>query len=731
MPEGQLRARPGGDLPLARAEVQRAPRRRSARAREHVREHGAKPPPAYLQSAGYPGAARARARRRATTTPTTARATCPTQELLPDGRRGRALLRARRRRGGAARAPGGDPPGARAVDARARRGGDRSRSHSSSPSARPPASGWARWRWPRPRDVAAAVDEAASGAAAVGEAAPRRPRALHGPRRAGGHRRVRRAGRPHRRRAGPAARRGRGHGAAARGRDAAVAGRARPAASWPASGSRFSRTQHPVKRGRWSYEPLGVVGVLGPAAEPFATPLGDVAVALMAGNGVVLKPSPHVPLCGERIARVFARAGLPEGLLRVVHGHADAGARARRRARCAQVRFTGSARARAARSARRARAASSAACSTLGGNDAMLVLADANVPRAVARRGVGGVRQRRASAAAAVERALVRARGPRPLPRRASSQAARGAARRRPAPTRRRRSARSSPASALERVRALVDEAVAAGATLHCGGAASRATALLRAGRAHRRDAGDAPRARGGARARCSSVEAVDTEEEAIARGQRGDARARRVGVDGRPLQGRAHRPRAARRDGVDERPPRGALGARRSRGAASAARASAAPAARSRCARAPSRASSPGTRRSAARCGGFPTTRRSSAPRAPSPACAARATATASARGAATASRCCASRAAGCGRCAAVRPLARARRGRAPRAACRTAWETEPSSALPTRPSPRVPITSRSWRPSRSALEDHLRGLAGGRRCSSPRRRRAARRSA
>jgi succinate-semialdehyde dehydrogenase / glutarate-semialdehyde dehydrogenase len=63
---------------------------------------------------------------------------------------------------------------------------------------------------------------------------------------------------------------------------------------------RFARTQHPVKRGRWTYEPLGVVGVLGPATEPFATPLGDVAVALMAGNGVVLKPSPHVPLCASR-----------------------------------------------------------------------------------------------------------------------------------------------------------------------------------------------------------------------------------------------------------------------------------------------------------------------------------------------------------------------------------------------------------------------------------------------
>src|SRR5205814_10562056 len=40
---------------------------------------------------------------------------------------------------------------------------------------------------------------------------------------------------------------------------------------------RFARALYPVKRGRWAYEPLGVVAVLGPAAEPFATPLGDVA----------------------------------------------------------------------------------------------------------------------------------------------------------------------------------------------------------------------------------------------------------------------------------------------------------------------------------------------------------------------------------------------------------------------------------------------------------------------
>src|SRR4051794_17381602 len=143
----------------------------------------------------------------------------------------------------------------------------------------------------------------------------------------------------------------------------------------------FSRTQHPVKRGRWTYEPLGVVAVLGPATEPFATPLGDIAVALMAGNGVVLKPSPHVPLCAERIARVFARAGLPEGLLQVVHGHTDTGA-ALVAAPVDQVRFTGSSRAGRAVGEACARGLKRAVLE-LDGKDAMLVLADANVPRAV------------------------------------------------------------------------------------------------------------------------------------------------------------------------------------------------------------------------------------------------------------------------------------------------------------------------------------------------------------
>jgi acyl-CoA reductase-like NAD-dependent aldehyde dehydrogenase len=227
---------------------------------------------------------------------------------------------------------------------------------------------------------------------------------------------------------------------------------------------RFARTQHPVKRGRWSYEPLGVVGVLGPATEPFATPLGDVAVALMAGNGVVLKPSPHVPLCAERIARVFARAGLPEGLLHVVHGHTDAGA-ALVSAPVDQIRFTGSP--RAGREV-------GAACASglkrsvleLDGKDAMLVLANANVPRAVrgaawaafANAGQCGGSVKRALCVAAVHDRFL-----------AGVSAAAGAL---PIGDPRDPSTSVGPLVSrdrADRVRALIDEAVSAGAILHCG----------------------------------------------------------------------------------------------------------------------------------------------------------------------------------------------------------------------------------------------------------------------
>ncbi|HMJ33870.1 MAG TPA: aldehyde dehydrogenase family protein [Baekduia sp.] len=230
----------------------------------------------------------------------------------------------------------------------------------------------------------------------------------------------------------------------------------------------LSRVLHPLTRARWTYEPLGVVAVLGPAAEPFATPLGDVAVALMAGNGVVLKPSPHAALAGDRIGRVFARAGLPEGLLHVLHGHAGTGA-ALVEAAVAQVRFTGSARAGAkvleacARDVKRAVA-------ELGGQDAAIVCGDANVARAVegiawgafANAGQSGgsierVYVLRAVADRFLEDLLARTRGLRvgdPADPDTDVGPLVGGER-------------------LGRVTELLDEAVAQGAVLHCGGPVS------------------------------------------------------------------------------------------------------------------------------------------------------------------------------------------------------------------------------------------------------------------
>ncbi len=66
-----------------------------------------------------------------------------------------------------------------------------------------------------------------------------------------------------------------------------------------------------TKRSSFTYDPLGVVAVIAPWNFPWTVPLQEVAMALMAGNGVVLKPASLTPLTGELIAEVFARAGVP------------------------------------------------------------------------------------------------------------------------------------------------------------------------------------------------------------------------------------------------------------------------------------------------------------------------------------------------------------------------------------------------------------------------------------
>jgi len=137
-----------------------------------------------------------------------------------------------------------------------------------------------------------------------------------------------------------------------------------------------------AKRARIAYEPYGVVGVIGAGSAPFAQPLGQIAGALLAGNGVVFKPAARACLAGERIARVLGRAGLPEGLVRIAHGGAEVGV-ALARAPLDKVLFTGSP-AVGRTVARECVSREKEVTVELGGKDAMLVLADANLPRAVA-----------------------------------------------------------------------------------------------------------------------------------------------------------------------------------------------------------------------------------------------------------------------------------------------------------------------------------------------------------
>jgi succinate-semialdehyde dehydrogenase/glutarate-semialdehyde dehydrogenase len=219
-----------------------------------------------------------------------------------------------------------------------------------------------------------------------------------------------------------------------------------------------------TKRSAFVYEPLGVIGIISPWNYPWSIPLGEVALALVAGNGVVLKPASLTPLIGERIAEVFARAGVPEGLVRVVHGPGTGAALAE--SSVAKVFFTGSVetgRSVAEACARRLKGS----VLELGGKDPMIVLDDAHLEHAIAGAVWGGFANA-GQTCSGIERVYVM----RSVADRFLEGVIAGA----------RRLRVGDPMSweteigpmvagdQMEIVRGLVDDAVAAGATLHCGG---------------------------------------------------------------------------------------------------------------------------------------------------------------------------------------------------------------------------------------------------------------------
>jgi succinate-semialdehyde dehydrogenase/glutarate-semialdehyde dehydrogenase len=135
------------------------------------------------------------------------------------------------------------------------------------------------------------------------------------------------------------------------------------------------------KSAHFEYEPIGVVGVIAPWNYPWSIPFGEVAIALMAGNGVVLKPSELTPLIGERIQWVFERAGLPEGIVRVAQGDGEVG-NALVQSSAEKIFFTGSV--EVGRLVGAACGERMKGCVLeLGGKDPMIVCSDANLSNAI------------------------------------------------------------------------------------------------------------------------------------------------------------------------------------------------------------------------------------------------------------------------------------------------------------------------------------------------------------
>jgi len=129
--------------------------------------------------------------------------------------------------------------------------------------------------------------------------------------------------------------------------------------------------------------PVGVVGVVTPWNNPIAIPVGKLAPALGFGNGVVWKPAPHAPGCAQLLLEGLARAGAPAGLANAVFGAAATAHAVCRESRVAAVALTGSSETGRVVAGLCAEALKPLQAE-LGGNNAAIVLADADLAAAAA-----------------------------------------------------------------------------------------------------------------------------------------------------------------------------------------------------------------------------------------------------------------------------------------------------------------------------------------------------------
>ena len=158
---------------------------------------------------------------------------------------------------------------------------------------------------------------------------------------------------------------------------------------------RVRRCSRPTRPASLEYQPLGVVGVIGPWNYPVFTPMGSIAYALAAGNAVVFKPSASTPRrSAQWLVDAFAQVGA-----RAARCCSWSPASATPARRCAAPASTSSPSPARPRTGRKVMAACAEDLTPVlmecGGKDAMIVDGDADVSRGGRRRAVGRHEQRR------------------------------------------------------------------------------------------------------------------------------------------------------------------------------------------------------------------------------------------------------------------------------------------------------------------------------------------------
>jgi acyl-CoA reductase-like NAD-dependent aldehyde dehydrogenase len=131
------------------------------------------------------------------------------------------------------------------------------------------------------------------------------------------------------------------------------------------------------RRSTVSFEPMGVVGIISPWNYPFSIAVGEVAMALICGNTVLLKPSSETPLVGKIIEEMWDATGLPQDVFSHLPGNSETG-EALVKSNVDKIFFTGS-----VGVGKRVMAACAENVTPLvlelGGKDPMIVRADADL----------------------------------------------------------------------------------------------------------------------------------------------------------------------------------------------------------------------------------------------------------------------------------------------------------------------------------------------------------------